>query len=248
MCIRDSLQSIPGKFGKFIQKEHPVVGQTDFPGAGVAATARDGRRADAVVGTAEGPMGQQPLSGAHQTCHRIDGGGFQRLIISHRRQNARHPLGQHALAGAGRPHHQQIVTARRRHFHGPPGLFLTPDVGQVRPQPVAIGCVTIAASRAEQRLPGEMLHHLPSCTGAIDRHPFGHRGLRCVFRRDKQSGCTGPGSRQCHGQHTGHRAQRSVQPQFPQKDLAGLRNRDQPLGGQNPQKDRKIIDLSLIHI
>ena len=47
------------------------------------------------------------------------------------RQNRRHALGQHRLAGAGRAEHQQIVPAGRGDRDRPLGHLLAADVGEV---------------------------------------------------------------------------------------------------------------------
>src|SRR5271157_575203 len=57
--------------------------------------------------------------------------GFQRFRKGERRQDSGHALGQHRLAGTGRPDHQQVVATRRGDFNGPLRRLLPPHVAKV---------------------------------------------------------------------------------------------------------------------
>ena len=61
----------------------------------------------------------------------MDHGYFQSFRRVQWRQNSRQAGSQHRLARAGRPHHQQVVNPRRRHFQSALRGFLPLDVAQV---------------------------------------------------------------------------------------------------------------------
>jgi len=65
----------------------------------------------------------------------VDPGRFQRLRRGEGRKYPRHPLRQHRLPAARRPHHEQGVASRRRDFQRAPGHRLAHDVGHVREAP-----------------------------------------------------------------------------------------------------------------
>ena len=72
--------------------------------------------------------GQGVRHGPEQRPHRED---LERLRPVEPRQHRHEPLGEHGLAGSGRPHEEEVVPAGRGELEGHAGLGLTDDVGEV---------------------------------------------------------------------------------------------------------------------
>ena len=71
-------------------------------------------------------------AGGQHAGDRVHRGDLERDIVLERRQQARQPLGQHALACAGGPDEIHVVAAGGGHLERPLGGRLAGDVGQVR--------------------------------------------------------------------------------------------------------------------
>ena len=61
----------------------------------------------------------------------MDLGHFQRLFLTHTRQDGGDALGYHGLAAAGLADHEQVVPAGRRHDNEFDQGFLTLDVSKI---------------------------------------------------------------------------------------------------------------------
>ena len=85
-----------------------------------------------MVGTAEGPPGQQRVLRVRQSRHGPDAGDLQGFRPGHVRQNGGQALCQHGLAGAGGADQQQVVPACRGDLQRPLHVFLAHHVLQVR--------------------------------------------------------------------------------------------------------------------
>ena len=66
---------------------------------------------------------------------------LQRGLLRQWRQDADQPLGEHRLAGSGRPDHRKVVSAGGGDLDREPGLWLTDDVGHV------VGCAITPLTR-----------------------------------------------------------------------------------------------------
>ena len=84
------------------------------------------------MGRTEGAAGEQGLLPAGQTLRRTpDLRGLQRLCPGHFGQDGGQALGQHALAGARRPHHQNMVSACGGDLQRPLDVGLSLHVGKI---------------------------------------------------------------------------------------------------------------------
>ena len=96
-------------FGQLVEEQHAVMRERNLAGPRVAAAAdqRDGaRRVMRRAVRAHPPCSRRKPAG-----ERGDRRGGERLFLGQRRQEARQPLREHRLAGAGRADHQQAVRA-----------------------------------------------------------------------------------------------------------------------------------------
>ena len=239
--LAQHLQRIAGKFRQFIQKQHAVVGKAHLAGAGERTAAHDGGGADTVVRAAERPRPDQPLAAAQQPGNRVDGAGLQRFFVGQRRQDTGQPLGQHALAGARRPHQQQIVPACGGDLQRAARLALAAHIGHVGPQPDAVFVIPIGLGGRQRFRAAQMQHHVLGAAGGVDGQPRRHGGFGGVFRRQEQFLHALLHGGQRHGKHAGHGAQRAVQPQFPQKSALRAGGGQLALGGQDADEYGQVI-------
>ena len=94
-------------FRQLVEEQHAVMGQRDFAGPRIAAAADQRDRGGRVVRRAK--RASPPIVGTKAAGQRLQRGGFQRLVLGKRRQQARQALRQHRFAGPRRPDHQDIV-------------------------------------------------------------------------------------------------------------------------------------------
>jgi hypothetical protein len=83
-----------------------VVRQADLAGMRDAAAADEAGLRGRVVRAAKRPHPEQALAGRQQAGDAPDGGRLDRFLQRERRQDGGDTAGQHRLAGAGRPDHQ----------------------------------------------------------------------------------------------------------------------------------------------
>ena len=88
-----------------------------------------------MVGRPERPGRDHGLASRKQPGHGPDMRDLQRLLDRKGREDARQAPGEHGLAGAGRPDHEEVVAPRRRDLQGAAGERLAPDLREVRPPP-----------------------------------------------------------------------------------------------------------------
>ncbi len=177
-----------------------MVSQGYLPGPNGAAAAYEARQRGAVVRAAEGPRpADEPVDGL--AGHRVHHGRFQHLVGSQRRQNRGHARGQHGLAGAGRPHHEQAVIARGRYLEGPLGHIVAGHFPVVR-----LGAGHCAAA-------GPM--------------PFEHR-RRAPFPERLAQAPHGENAHVVQGHRVAVGSAHEVQPERPGANGAGQRPRHRP--------------------
>ena len=83
------------------------------------------------MGRTEGAAGEQGVLPAGQTLHAPDLRALQRLCPGHLGQDGGQALGQHALARARRPHHQNMVSACGGDLQRPLDVGLSFHVGKI---------------------------------------------------------------------------------------------------------------------
>ena len=159
---------------------------------------------------AEGRAVEQLALGQGAAGRRVDPGHRERLRRRQRRQQPGQALGQHGLARAGRPDHQEVVAPGRGDLERPAPDRLATHVGQV-------GCGRGAAGSARAGTSGQCAW--PRSTrpqvgqrgGAVDVVPPDQRGLAHVAERHDQperARWRRPG-RSCPGRGAGTRSARA---------------------------------------
>lgn len=148
--------------------------------------------------------------------------------------------GQHGLARPRRADEQNVVAAGGRHFQGPPGLGLPPDLGEVHPVPRCLGRF---ACEGRGRIPraAEEPGDLGEASGPNDPHSLHQRGLAGVRRGDHDTVQAGAGRGDGHREHAwgGHQA-------TPQGELPEEREPGQPVArdlsrcGKHAQGDGEV--------
>ena len=116
--------------GSSSRKRTPRCARVTSPGRGCAPPPTRPCGRDRVVRCAERALGGQP--GPAEPGDALDLGDLERLVECRRREDAGQPPGQHGLADAGRPDHQEVVTAGRRDLEGALGVVLAADIREVR--------------------------------------------------------------------------------------------------------------------
>ena len=106
-----------------------MVRQADLARPRSAATAHEGDVRNRVMRRAEGALGQEADAGTQLSRDRVNGRRFNRFFERQWRKNAGESPGEHGLAAARRPNHQQVVSARCGHFERTPGEGLAVHVG-----------------------------------------------------------------------------------------------------------------------
>ena len=153
--LAQGIQDAALEFRQFIEEQHAAMGEADLAGLCPHAAADQCGLAGRMMRVAEGPApgdrapGQLPGNRLHE-------GQFQRFRRLQRRQQAGQARGQHALARAGRPDHQQVMAPGGGDFQRPLGAFLALHVAQVQ----AFGAVLrrAGAGRGQHLGALEMIH------------------------------------------------------------------------------------------
>ena len=120
----------PRELRQLVEEEHAAVGERDLARHRPRPAAHEPLRRDRVVRGAERALGGEPP--ASDAGRAVDLGDLERLLEAGRRQDSGQPPGEHGLARAGRPDHQQVVAAGGGDLERALGVLLPAHVGQVR--------------------------------------------------------------------------------------------------------------------
>ena len=177
--------------------------------------------------------------------------GLQRLLRFQGRQDAGQARRQHRLARAGRPDHQQVVAARRRHFEHALGALLALDLGEVGIARAILGDQRLG--QAELLLATQVIDQGEQRRRGDDRRPVGicvleatPRGLAAAHRgADHAAPRRAGGNRR--RQHAGNATERAVERQLAQHDVArDAVARHHAHGGQKTERDRQVVVAALL--
>ena len=123
------------------------------------AGTRDGAAADqagignGVVRRAERAHADEPGAGIEHAGNTVNLGGLQRLFKGKGRQDRRHALGEHGLAGTGRADHQDVVAAGAGDFQSALGGLLSTNVFEVDGVSAATSLSKASLSACSGRMP-----------------------------------------------------------------------------------------------
>ena len=123
-------------------------------------------------------------------------------------------------------------------LEGPLRRFLSPDVGEIE-----LGGWRNRLGRLGGRAgshSAERLGSLGECSRPIDAKPLHQRTFRRVLLGDDQALEPALARLERDGEHTAHRQQVSGQCQLPRKQRRAVRQRDEPGGGEDPERDGQI--------
>ena len=117
--------------GSSSRNNTPLWARLISPGVGVEPPPTRPALLDRVMRRAKRPPRQQRLAWRQPADRAVDSRCLDRLVRRQHRQDRRHALGQHGLAGTRRADHQQIMAAGGGDRDRPLGHLLAADVGEV---------------------------------------------------------------------------------------------------------------------
>ena len=120
-------KNIARKLGKFVEEEHAIVGERDFPRTRNHAAANQSGVRNGVMRRAERTHANQPRPRIKHSGHAVNLGRLQGLFEGERRKDGGNALGEHCLPGAGRSDHQDVVAARAGNLQRALGSLLAAD-------------------------------------------------------------------------------------------------------------------------
>ena len=236
--LAQCLQDGHGELAELVEEEDTVGGQADLAGAqrpAAAADQRDERRL--MMRGAEGRAFEQRTVGQGAAGRRMDPRHGERLRWREARQEPGQALGEHGLARAGRPDHQQVMATGRSDLERPATDRLSTHVGELRLRRGANGarrCGHVGPLRLPAQHPGE----LGERRGTSDDSPTDERRLPHVAQRhDQPEGLGRIG--QCD--HARDMAHGPIQPELTAEGEACAARGAQLTGGhEEPDSDGKI--------
>ena len=183
------------------------------PGTRHRTAADQSRIADGVVRRAKGTHAHQSVARVQHTGHAVNLGGLQRLFKSQRRQNRRHAFGQHRLAAARRPDHQNVVSARAGHFHGALGRVLAAHILEVHRKMLDLFEQRLAVHHQRRGAFASVdeSHHVQQALHRVNLDALDHRGLARVLLGHQQIRNLARPCRHGNGQRTTHRPQSAIE-------------------------------------
>ena len=159
-----------------------------------------------MVRRAEGSLAHESVSGGEQAGHAPHRGDLDRLLEREGRQEGPEAAREHGLARAGRPQHQQIMSARRRDLESALGPDMSPHIREI--EPIGVQVHVPAGS------PGPMRGNLPLAIqvleGVVKRterdhgDSTHHRRLLGITRGHEETRHAPAPAMERDGQHTSH--------------------------------------------
>ncbi len=235
--LAQRLQRGAGEFRKFVEEQHPAMGERDLARLRAQAAADERGQRGRLMGIAERAVAHQPPV-RKLPRHGMDHGDFERRRGLEREKQSRQALGQHGFAGPGRAHHQKVMAAGRRHFERALGALLALDIGEVE---VAFGESLHLGYRPRQALAAlEVVDQCDDGGGRQHREIAGPGCLAALGGRADEAAACGR-RRDCSWQNTCHRVDPPVEPEFAQDGIVGkVVTLDHAHGRQHAQRDGQI--------
>ncbi len=227
---------------KLVEEEDASMGQRDLTGPRWRATSQQARPARGVMGSPEGPLGQERRIAVQAARRAVYPRHLERLVEAERREEAREAPRQERLPGSGRAEEEQAVAAGGHDLEGPLGPRLSPDVPKIHPEGGIGGPRRggLGGSR-ENATPIEGFHHRAEIVRDPDVDPGGEARLRAVLAgNDHPTGARrsqAEGSRESapHGAEPAVEGELADQGERPEAALV-----QSSCGGQDSDGDRQI--------
>ena len=165
------------------------------------------------MGRAERSRGHKRFFAIEQTGNAVDLCRLDGFFERHRWNDGRDALGQHRLARAGRPDHQDVVTTGDGHFDRTFDVALALHVAKIDIVVLVAGekHAEIAAGWKQRNFTAQKLKCLPQILYAVDVDLVHHGGLARVCFRHKHSVLAAPARFQSDWQHALDGTHRAVQ-------------------------------------
>jgi len=242
--LAQGIEHLGGEFRQFVEKQDTIVSQRHFPRPRPDAAADEGRHGGGMVRGAERARGRQFAVGKFAG-DRGDHRHVEKFPGQKRRQDRGQAAGQHRLAGAGRPDHQEVVAPGGGDFQRPLGRFLALDLAHVAT------CMRVGANaglRPRQHLGAlEMVGDRDQAARRQYVHILAGPGrFRPGFVRAYQP-LAEPVCAHCRRQRPGHRRNGAVKGQFAEDHvIRHLVRRDHAERRHQRQGDRKVEMTALL--
>src|ERR1700739_2969968 len=129
--LAHDFEHVARKLRQFVEEEKSVVGQGNFAGTRDDAATNEAGVGDGVMGRAERTLRDEPGGGMEDSSNGVDLGCLKRLFKRKGSKDGGQALGEHGLAGARRPDHEDVVAAGSGNFERALGCLLAADIFEV---------------------------------------------------------------------------------------------------------------------
>ncbi len=162
----------------------------------------------------------QAVTGGEKARHAPHGGDLDGLVEGERGQDGRQAARQHGLTRAGRPQHEDVVSAGRRDLERALGVGVAANIPEVEMVRVVFRCPgpALRLLRRDVALAVQVLDGVVNGLEGNDGELAHHGGLDGVGGGDQEPRDTGAPAMKSHGQHTPGRADMAVQRKLAQDD------------------------------
>src|SRR5438105_734 len=127
--LAKDLEHLAIPFRKLVEKQNAMMGERDLARPRIASAADQRHRGRRVMRRPIRPAA--PILMPKAARERLYRSRLERFLLRHGRQQSRKPLRKHRFSGAGRPEHQQAVSARRRDLERAFRVRLAMHIGKI---------------------------------------------------------------------------------------------------------------------
>ena len=168
--LAHDFKNIASEFGKLVKEQHAAMRERHLAGHGMRAAAEQPRVGNGVVRRTERTAHHKRLARLQNASNGVDARNLQCLLGSEGREDGRNAPREHRLARAGRPDHEDVVSARNGHLDCALRAVLSLHVREVIARVAVRGhaCGEVRAHRVEGKRAGEKIHRLAQAADGID--------------------------------------------------------------------------------
>src|ERR1035441_4426404 len=220
------LEYVARKFRQLVEKQQSVMRERNFAWPWNDSTADEAGIGDGVMRGSEWPLRHQPCCGIENSGDGMNLGCLESFFKSERSENRRQALGEHGLAGAGRPDHENVVAAGRSYFQGTLRGFLTTHIFkvdgemlQLSEQVFSADTKRLALNDADHRRV-EQFKNIKQGTDRVDIDALDHGRFGGIGGRQNKVGNIFFACQDRDRQHAGHGANAAVEAEFTNQEEA----------------------------